>query len=108
MLSATKSIPNDQELKKRIDDVKVVAGYRVDFENAMKENDHETALRKLDVIIDKCSHAREWIIHKIKILADLGRINDALELVKKHQSEFASFSDFMYVTGLVYIYKGNT
>ena len=100
--------PNDDDIKRKVTDVKVLISYKDDYTAAFEKRDFETCLRKLDCLLEKCTHDRELIVKKIEITAYLGKIDEALVMVKKYTPDYSSFSDFIWVQGLVYLYRGNT
>ena len=105
---AIENKPQDEDIKNKLQEVKVLQSYKSDFDKAIEKDDYETCLRKIECLLDKCQHYREMIVKKIEFTAYLGKIDDALALVKKYQQEYSSFSDFTWVQGLVYLYRGNT
>lgn len=108
IINALEIKPQDNDIKNKLQDIKVLQSYKADYDKALEKNDFETCLRKIECLLDKCQNYRDIIVKKIEFTAYLGKIEDALTLVKKYQQEYSSFSDFTWVQGLVYLYRGST
>lgn len=99
---------DDDNIRKKLTESKVQLSYFDDYKAAWEKKDFDTCLRKIDCLLEKCTHYKEMIFKKIEILAYQGKTAEALELVNKYKVEYSSDSEFKWLTGLVYIYKGNT
>ena len=108
IITALEKKPQDTDIKNKLQEVKVLQSYKSDYDKALEKNEFETCLRKIECLLDKCQNYRAMIVKKIELTAYLGKIDDALALVKKYQQEYSSYSDFTWVQGLVYLYRGNT
>jgi len=108
MNKAIENKVDDEEMRKKLQEAKIQLSYRDDYDAAYAKKDWDTCIRKLDCLLEKCSHYRELIVKKIEILCYLGKVQEAIDMVKKYQPEYSSFSDFKWASGLAYVYKGQT
>lgn len=108
ILTALDKKPQDNDIKNKLQEVKVLQSYKADYDKALEKSEFETCLRKIECLLDKCPNYRAMIVKKIELTAYLGKIEDAFALVKKYQQDYSSYSDFTWVQGLVYLYRGNT
>lgn len=99
---------DDENMRKKLNEAKIQLSYYSDYQVAWEKRDYDTCIRKIDCLLEKCSKSRDLILKKMEILAYQGKGTEALELVNKHKLEFADDSEFKWLTGLIYVYKGNT
>lgn len=99
---------DDDNLRKKLNEAKIQMSYYTDYEKAWEKRDYDTCIRKIDCILEKCSKSKEMIFKKMEILAYQGKAAEALELVNKYKVEYSDDSEFKWLTGLIYVYKGNT
>jgi tetratricopeptide (TPR) repeat protein len=99
---------DDESIRKKLNEIKIQNSYFDDYQQAWEKKDLETCIRKIDCLLENCSHFKDLIFKKIEILAYLGKTAEALEMINKNKVEYSSDSEFKWLSGLVYLYKGNT
>lgn len=99
---------DDETIRNKLNDAKVQLSYYDDYVVAWGKKDLDTCLRKIDCLLENCTYFKEMIFKKIEILAYQGKMTEALDMINKHKVEYSSESEFKYLTGLVYLYKGST
>lgn len=99
---------DDETIRKKLNEVKVQISYLDDYEAAWAKKDLDTCLRKIECILENCTHYKEMIFKKIEILAYQGKGQEAIDMINKYKVEYSSESEFKWLMGLVYVYKGST
>jgi tetratricopeptide (TPR) repeat protein len=108
LTGAIENKADDETIRKKLNEAKIQMSYFDDYTAAWAKSDYDTCLRKIECLLEHCTHYKEMILKKIEILAYQGKMTEALEMINKHKVEYSSDSEFKYLTGLVYLYKGNT
>lgn len=75
---------------------------------AEENNDCQTALMKIEMILANCPEYAELKFKKMMCLARSDRLKDALNYMKEIHDKHNSDPRYFYASGFVYMYKGSS
>lgn len=99
---------NENTLKKNAEEAEMLQSFAKEMQECEKEEKWSDALRKCEMILEKCTQAVKWELKRIELWNKNGDYEKSVNKMKELGHEYSNNSLFNFLKGQTFYYSGKT